>query len=165
MRTALAENPKEVLSPPIVILNGHAAARIIREADKDGLSVEHQLVATGRYVDKLFELGLDATRHQAATMLRDDYERGAPSMGVLPCRDLDAPLGSGSERDLVSNEEAWKRYIRASKQLGQWWPIIRHVVIEDGSPQEFGRKWRCNGQIMLEIGLDRLVVHFGLATR
>jgi hypothetical protein len=162
----MADSKKDVLVKRVTTHNGHGVASLIRETDQDGGVTEHLLMLNSRMIDAIFERRqIDSTHHQAATELRDMYERGKPLMGALPARDAGQPMGGGGDRSWLSDEDAWRSYITASRQVRQWWGIIRHVVVEDRSPQEYGRAHRCDGIVTLKAALDVLARHFGLDAR
>jgi hypothetical protein len=144
----------ETLSPFMSASNGHLGYRLIREGDPGGFAVEHRIVLTHRLIDRLHEAGqLSALRHEAATKLRDDYERARPKLADASARSLDGPLGAGDGGDLIADEPAWKRYCGAMRACGDCWDHIRRLVIEDWAP------WQT---IAFARGLDRLARHYGV---
>ena len=165
----LKRKKKAVFSPRIAANHGHDVAHLVRQLGSDDREiVEHQIVVTGRMVDRLFDENLiDHDQHLAATMLRDNYERSGLSMGSLAAQDPTAPHVSGGRTDHISinDEAAWQKYRRAMQQIGQWRHVIRRVVIDEETPSAYGAKMRCSGLGTLRIGLDRLVKHYGLVAR
>jgi hypothetical protein len=165
-RSEMSKSDKQILVKRVSTLNGHGVAALTREADPAGLSTEHLIMLNGRMIDALFDRQrIDPIHHQAATELRDYYERSRPVMGALPARDAEQPMGGGGNRALHSDDQAWRAYIAASRQVKHWWPILRHVCIEDRDPEEYGRKHRCSDRVALKSALDALARHFGLTMR
>lgn len=139
----------------LAVNNGRDSVRIVREADPGGASVEHRVVTTQRMADRLHEKGLISDRqHAAATVLRDAFERSGLAIARLNARPL-APSSRG-EPVLVADEVAWGIYMRAMQAVGQWRLPLRQVVIDDMTPEDFGRRFRCAGLASLLIALERL---------
>src|SRR6185312_4943988 len=98
--------------------------------------------------------------YDAATKLRELYERAAPAMGMSSVQDRN---WSGGRRELIGDEGAWWSYNTAMRQIGQWKGVVRAVVIEDRTPEDYGRQYHCYGLSALTTGLERLARHFGIA--
>ena len=168
----LAQKQTEI-SHRVRVNNGKVVVRLIREADPDGVVTEHQVTMTNRLVDLLQDSGvIDSIQHQAATILRDLYERSKLSFGRLGASDPGRPFTSGGSVDFIRTSDddeidleergCFGRYNRAMQQVGQWRKIIRYSAIDDRHPSEFGAKYRCNGASELRAALDALARHFGL---
>ena len=172
-------NKPQVIQPRVAVNNGKDIARLVREADPDGAVTEHHRVTSGRMIDLVYEQGQIAPlQYQAGTMLRNAFERSRVSMNRLGSVDPGAIGGSSSVdfirridgvtvEDAEGDEDslAWKAYERAMRQTGQWWPILRSVVIEDKHPSIYGAMHRCHGYTELKAALDALARHFGLVAR
>jgi hypothetical protein len=164
-KTVLADKVpvNSVFNPKTGLAEGRHTARLIREADPNGAVTEHQMVLTGRVVDALFgDRAINQIQHQAATRLRDLYERSGLAMGETQASDPRRTLVSGNQRDWVQSEDSWRNYKRAMKQTGQWWRTLRAIVIEDQTPEQFGHRYRCHGITQLQSALDALARHFGM---
>jgi hypothetical protein len=157
---------KKIQTEYFSVQNGHGVARLVSEADPDGSPAMHQKMESQRQIDSLHHLGkIDFDQHHAGTILRDSYENGRVFIDSLKASGSGEPV-SGGEPPWLRDEEAWNDYQCAMQQLGRdFRQVVRAVVIEDRSPEEFSRKWRCNGVALLGSGLDRLVTHYGLIGR
>ena len=178
----MAQHPTRprVLIRRLPVNNNRGYADFVTEADPDGRVTEHAVVRSTRMIDRLYDQGQLATLpYQAATMLRDAFERARISMSQLEAVDPERIGGITSTVDFIRMVDgltldeaegqelvlAWREYRRVMRQLGQWFPVLRAVVIEDKHPSEYGTRYNCSGAGMLRIALDRLVKHFGLEAR
>ena len=147
---------RRVLADRVGVNAGHDRAALIREGDPDGAVCEHQVVTTGRMVDRLFERGwIDGAAHQAATVLRDNFERAGLVMGKCRAVDLEASRGGGDPL-LVADEDSWRAYTRAMTACRRWRRMLRAVVIDDAVPASRAELTE------LRAALDALARHYGI---
>lgn len=150
---------RETLVFNVPVNAGHDEGRIVREGDPTGAVVEHIVIDTQRMADRLLSLGvITGAQHLAATILRDLWDRAGLAVGRVRARSLEVSVGG--ERTVVSDDLAWKAYLQAMQQCGQWRLPLKFVVVDDGSPDDYGHRYRCDGIASLSIALDRLVAHF-----
>lgn len=143
----------------ILVNGGRDIAHQVREGDRDGTVTVHAYNRTQRMIDQLYWLrkAIDATEHATGTALRDVYEKAGLTMANERARDLEAPMGgSGEPPDMAADEIALGIYRRAIIQCGRDWPVLRAVVIDDRSPEEWGRTMRAHGLISLKGALKKL---------
>jgi hypothetical protein len=48
------------------------------------------------------------------------------------------------------------------RQCGDWGHTVRHVFMNDVTPEEYGKRLKCHAPAMLELALDRLSRIHGL---
>lgn len=147
---------REIVVAEVAHNEGHDSARIVTEADPDGLTCQHRVVTSQRVIDGLHEKRLISDDHYAAaTALRDAWERAGLSIARLGAKSLEK-VSTGVPQ-FVADTLAWGIYTQAMKALGQWRLPIRQIVIDDMTPEDFGHRFRCAGLASLVIALDNLV--------
>lgn len=116
----------EVLGP--VLLNGgRDEGEMIRESGPDGGFAYHAINRTQRLADRMHHRGLiDATEHQAASALRDAYDRIGFAMGYR----TGGGVGGGA-RDDIADEEAFAQYRKLVRAAGDYRHAVIAVVIDD----------------------------------
>jgi hypothetical protein len=139
-----------------IINNGHDRADIVRGAGPDGNVAVFAINRTQRMADRLLDKGvLDGRQHAAATQLRDLWEQAGLSVADLSAGSLQRIAG-GSE-EWVGDEDAFRRYTLAMRQMGRdGRRILFDVVISEMTPEAWGRRYRCDGVVMLRGQLERL---------
>lgn len=143
----------------IRINGGRDLAHQVREGDRDGTVTVHAYNRTQRMIDQLFWIRrvIDASGHSTGTMLRDCYERAGLMMANERARDLESPMGgSGEPPDMAADDRALAIYRRAIIQCGRDWYVLRAVVIDDRTPEEWGKVWKADGLSSLKGALKKL---------
>jgi len=145
-----------------IVNNGRDRADVVRAAGPDGTVAVFAINRTQRMVDRLFDRGaIDGRQYGAATRLRDLWERARLVTADLGAHDLYRI--SGGEREWVGDEAAFRRYMLAMRQMGRdGRRILSDVVIGDMAPEAWGRRYRCDGLLMLRGQLDRLAKWWGM---
>jgi hypothetical protein len=145
-----------------LINNGHDRADIVRAAGPDGTVAVFAINRTQRMADRLHDKGLlDGRQYQAATQLRDLWERAGLEVADLSAGKLQRI--SGGESEWVGDEAAFHRYTLAMRQMGRdGRRILFDVVISDTAPDGWGRRYRCDGILMLQGQLERLATWWAL---
>lgn len=144
---------------------GHDDGDLVMDSDPEGTVVVHAVNRTQRRIDRLARKGvIDAREYDAAGRLRDAWERAGLAIGQPRSRDLETPVGSGSESpDIVADEAAWRRYTHALARLTRdERRITIAIVVHDEDPVAWGRRRNCLGIEMLRTCLDKLARHWGL---
>jgi hypothetical protein len=144
------------------INNGHDRADVVRGAGPDGTVAVFAMNRTQRMVDRLFDRGMiDGRQYSAANQLRDLWEQAGLCMADLSAGSLDRV--SGSTHEWVGDDTAFRRYTLAMRQMGRdGRKILFDVVISDMAPDVWGRRYRCDGVLMLQGQLGRLATWWGL---
>lgn len=139
-----------------VINNGHDRADIIRAAGPDGNVAVFAINRTQRMGDRLLDRGLiDGRQHAAATQLRDLWEQAGLKVADMSAMSMQRV--NGGTEDWVGDEDAFRRYTLAMRQMGRdGRRILFDVVISDMAPDAWGRRYRCDGVLMLQGQLERL---------
>jgi hypothetical protein len=139
-----------------VINNGHDRADIVRAAGPDGNVAVFAISRTQRMADRLLDSGLiDGRQHAAATQLRDLWEQAGLKVADMSAASLHGIKGGGD--DWVGDEDAFRRYTQAMRQMGRdGRRILFDVVVSDMAPDAWGRRYRCDGVLMLCGQLERL---------
>jgi hypothetical protein len=142
--------------------NGRDRADIVRAAGPDGTVAVYAINRTQRMADRLHDRGLiDGRQYSAATQLRDLWEQA--DLGVADLSAGSLQRISGGEREWVGDEAAFRRYTLAMRQMGRDGRLILFdVVVTDHAPDAWGRKYRCDGTLMLRGQLDRLAAWWSL---
>jgi hypothetical protein len=138
---------------------------LVMDSDPEGAVVVHTINRTQRRIDRLARKGaIDAREYDAASRLRDAWERAGLEIGQPQARDLETPVGSGSSApDIVADEASWRRYTYALAQLTRdERRLVVAIVIHDEDPVAWGKRRRCLGLEMLRTCLDKLARYWGL---
>jgi hypothetical protein len=145
-----------------IINNGHDRADIVRGAGPDGTVAVFAINRTQRMADRLLDKGLlDGRQHAAATQLRDLWEQAGLSIADLSAASFHRI--AGGEQEWVGDENAFRRYTLAMRQMGRdGRRILFDVVISDMTPEAWGRRYRCDGAVMLQGQLERLAKWWAL---
>lgn len=147
------------------INNGLDEADLVRESDSANNNAVYLVNRTQRMIDRLARHNvIDSRQYDAATQLRDAWERAGLQIGGAGARSLDRPMGlNEGPLDVVHDETAWRMYANAINQLSRdERRLVIAVVVHDQSPAEWGQRWRCHGETMLGRCLDKLVKYWGL---
>lgn len=152
--------PQLIRSEPIH--GGRDRADVVRAAGPDGTVAVFAINRTQRMADRLFDRGLiDARQYDAASQLRDLWERAGLCVADLSAADLHRV--SGGDHDWIADDAAFRRYTLAMRQMGRdGRRILFDVVVSDMAPELWGRRFRCDGLLMLQGQLDRLAKWWGL---
>ena len=144
------------------INSGRDRADIVRGAGPDGTVAVYAINRTQRMADRLHDKGLiDGRQYSAATQLRDLWEQAGLGVADLSAGSLQRI--SGGEREWVGDEAAFHRYTLAMRQMGRDGSrILFYVVVADSDPDAWGRRYRCDGILMLRGQLDRLAAWWSL---
>ena len=166
------------------IYGGKGEAEMIREADPDGIAVEHMIRRDASVADRLYRsgsLGSGETgrrKHEAAERFRADFER-AQLAGFVAAADL-MRSGGDSNREISDSVVAARQRIRfALGSLGfapgagngsmtgkaAWWVLGVQLTLE-----EFALRMRTSGSLMdrnkasglVIAAIERLAIHYGL---
>lgn len=146
-------------------VNKDDIADLVIDSDPDGGRVVHMRVLTQRMIDRLAHEGkINENQYDAATQLRDNWERARLDCGGLHARELGRPMGGVPHyRAPVGDEDSWEAYAKAINRLSRdERRITIAVVIHDEDPVQWGRKQRCLGIEFIKTSLDKLARCWGL---
>ena len=145
-----------------IINSGRDRADVVRGAGPDGTVAVYAINRTQRMADRLHDKGLiDGRQYSAATQLRDLWEQAGLGVADLSAGSLQRI--SGGEREWVGDEAAFHRYTLAMRQMGRdGRRILFDVVVADSAPDVWGRRYRCDGILMLRGQLERLAAWWSL---
>jgi hypothetical protein len=144
------------------INRGTDRADIVRGSGPDGTVAVFAINRTQRMADRLYDQRrINPRQYDAATQLRDLWERAGICVANLSAADLHRI--SGGEQEWIADDAAFHRYMLAMKQMGRdGRRILFDVVIGDVHPDAWGRRFRCQGLLMLQGQLDRLARWWGV---
>lgn len=123
----------------VEVNGGRDRGELVREADPEtGLTVEHVIVLTTTYVDRLYadgHLSRDAREgadmRDAAAKLRADWIEADVQVGAI--RGLEQMHG-GRTRDPIGDEDAYRRYAEALESLTKFDANVARRAIIDEQP-------------------------------
>jgi len=138
--TAMPKTDRTVLGT-VEVNGGRDRGELVREADPEtGLTVEHVIVLTTSYVDRLYADGLlsrdareGADMRDAAAKLLSDWLEAGVSVGHARAGDPMRSGGGAGRVDIeVRDEDAYRRYAAALASLTSLdAAIARRAVISD----------------------------------
>lgn len=138
--TAISKDHRTVLGT-VEVNGGRDRGELVREADPEtGLTVEHVIVLTTSYVDRLYADGLlsrdareGADMRDAAAKLLSDWLEAGVSVGHARAGDPMRSGGGAGRVDIeVRDEDAYRRYAAALASLTSLDArVARRAVIED----------------------------------
>lgn len=146
---------KTIVGSVIATNGGHDRARIVREAGPDGATAVHPVSLTGRAIDRLLvRRQITQAQHEAATRLREDWERSGLVVARMGAVDLDR--GGGGEASEIADERAFRRYRDALESLHPAFrDKVQSTVCWDSDP------WGFNALPRMRMALNALARHYG----